>query len=140
METINALGLATLLDIDKKSAVKKIIVCLDKYNVKYDENDTKNISADVALLEKHLGIDFSFYIKNIQEKYLISPTTKGFIFNYPINEKLKVNPKTKTYPKSVSIPKYISQFLTDEQKDIIVNEWRNRYNSQECFSEIIFKK
>jgi hypothetical protein len=140
METINASELSVLLDIDKKSAVKKIVFCLDKNNIWYDIDDTKNVSVSTEILSKHLGVDFNFYIKNIQEKYLTSPTTRGFIFNYPINEKLKLNPKTKTYPKTVSIPRYISQFLTDDQKETIVQEWKDRYNSQKDFINVIFKK
>lgn len=140
MKTINASELSVLLDIDKKSAVKKIIACLDKHKLDYDQDGTKNAEVCTKVLSKHLGIDFMFYIRNIQEKYLITPTTRGYILNYPIMEKLKLNPKTKTYPKSVSIPRFISQFLTDEQKDIIVQEWKDRYNSRPEYIDIIFKK
>ena len=52
----------------------------------------------------------------------------------------KVNKKTGLLPKTVCIPKYIAQFLTDEQKDIIVNEWKSRYNCQKEFSDVVFKK
>ena len=140
MKTINAPELSVLLDIDKKSAVKKIIVCLDKHKLDYDQNDTKNAEVCTKVLSKHLGIDFMFYIKNIQEKYLITSSTRGYIFNYPADEKLKVNKKTGLLPKSVCIPKFISQFLTEDQKNIIVQEWKDRYNSKDEYHFVVFKK
>lgn len=148
METIDAEILAFILDIEKAIANKKIVAYLERRvgNSDYMINVVigsgkkiadmeiqsgvrlygENESCDIEGLSKYQNLDLEFAIKNIRETFLTSPTTRGWILNYP-STKLKVNKVTRKMPKRVSIPKPLRSLLTETDKQTIIKIWEDKY-------------
>ena len=124
METIDKHALAVLLNIPKKDAQKKLQVAADKLKLTFKEGEEIEIPLEKA--KKVMGIDFEFYINNIQKNYLKPGSTRSYIMNYPL-EKMKPKKKDGLFPKTVSIPSFIRQFLTPDQISEILTEWRERF-------------
>ncbi len=95
---------------------------------KADKKYTENESCDAAALSGYLKMDLVFAMENIKKTFMSSPTTKGFILNYPTS-KLKPNAKTGRMPGKVSIPKVLRQLLSQEDKELIVRLWQDKYKT-----------
>lgn len=147
MKEISAEVLGFLLGIEKEEANKKIVAYLerkkgnDDYAIsvhirkkpeKYQEGDEDKViygaslSADVEGLQKYLNVDLEFAISNIRNTYLTSPTTRGYIMNYPA-KKLIPNKKTRKMPRKVGIPKVLRSLLTIEDQHKIVQMWEDKF-------------
>lgn len=127
MKLINAKQVALLLDIPLTNAACKI------YHAKGEEpkyNDKgkfvePNPNIKVDLLSKKLGIDFEFYLAEIKENYLKRSATRGWIMNYPLT-KLKPG-KDGSLPKVVKPPAALVSLLSQEDVQLIVSMWTERY-------------
>jgi len=147
---INAEILAYILDIKKEDANKKIVCYKERLagndeleldpnliGKKADKKYTDNESCDVPGLSKYLNMDLAFAMKNIHDTFMTSPTTKGFILNYP-SSKLKPNAKTGRMPGKISIPKVLRQLLSQEDKELIVRLWQDKYKTYTASNHVKF--
>jgi hypothetical protein len=105
MKRINAAQLAWIMQIPKKDAVCKILVCLEK-----EPAEPKNPSIELKKLSDKMGIDFDFFIKDINKNFLKNQATGSYILKYP-QTKLKPSKKdwinAKAYFYSVCIEKLL---------------------------------
>ncbi len=150
--TIDIRKLMALMSIDKKDATAKMQIASEKLNIPIptqikdglETSDFKQLEIPMELLSNSIGIDLTFYVNKIQSDYLKPGQSRGYIMNYPL-EKLKVDKKTGMYPKVISIPSFIKQFLTEEQKEEIINRWEEKFEGwgngkDENFVQVKFRK
>ena len=133
---INARELATLLKIPVSDAKKKMLVMSERNTgnnqLEFPEGaeELAPNHASIKEMGEHLGVDLDFYIKDIQENYLKRPTTRGYIFNYPLDKIDSEKPD-----KTIRIPVSIRTLLTGAQKKQIIAEWESRFPGDAIFKE-----
>lgn len=124
--------LSYLLNITQKDAKLKIQSCIQKHGL---SNKTCSIkSSQLDLLSNHVQYDIDFAIKNIQKSYTKSFGTLDWILNYPSHLIVRKYRKDKisnefynTHPEVIRLPPVLRKILTTEQKQLIIEKWRKRY-------------
>lgn len=125
------------MQINKKDAQKKIDNAIKKgFKNQSEKDEDKTITVSDA--SKALGIDFEFFLKDIQKNFLKNPATGSTVLNYPAT-KIKPSKATGFYPKSITIPSILKEFLPKEMQEEIIEKWNVKYADEINKHNIYFK-
>lgn len=135
--TLNYKQLAFILDIKPVEALEKIIAVHCKVSGRalprscdtvkeYLKNNLPEV-LDIGLLAVHLNIPWlQQAVEDIQNNYLIRPTTKKYILcDYP--EKQLKSCSDNNEPLRIPFPKALESLLPTSISDKIREEWRTRF-------------
>lgn len=146
MQYLNKNQLAFLLDIKAEDARARMCAAWAKYKgipEEYDKSgsrvgktarddkkkvkDPYPLAMEIAVLSSFGGLpDLQFAVDDIQKNYLKRPGTRKYILSdYPDKELTKQHAAGKAY--KLHIPSFISAFLSKEDQDTIIGEWKRRY-------------
>lgn len=148
MKTINSSQLAFLLKTTVAEMDEKIFVMKQRIGGNDDNTISrtgleKGQSCSLKEFERYYNLNISLAIESIKKNYLKNTATRSWIMDYP--DKKLVPDKKGLLPKTIKIPTALKSFLTDEQKEEIINKWNEIYKShlpvyEEVEGESILKK